>query len=55
VNVQLERVPWAPQLYRVMARLMVSLFVAAMDATIVGTALPTIARDLGSFELYPRV
>jgi EmrB/QacA subfamily drug resistance transporter len=32
---------------------MVSLFVAAMDATVVGTALPTIARDLGSFELYP--
>ena len=32
---------------------MVSLFVAAMDATVVGTALPTFARDLGSFELYP--
>jgi EmrB/QacA subfamily drug resistance transporter len=38
---------------RVMAGLMVSLFVAAMDSTVVGTALPTIARDLGSFELYP--
>src|SRR3982074_3608461 len=36
-----------------MAGLMVSLFVAAMDATVVGTALPTIAHDLGSFELYP--
>src|SRR3982074_2556589 len=36
-----------------MAGLMVSLFVAAMDATVVGTALPTIARELGSFELYP--
>ena len=36
-----------------MAGLMVSLFVAAMDATVVGTALPTIARDLGSFQLYP--
>jgi EmrB/QacA subfamily drug resistance transporter len=36
-----------------MAGLMVSLFVAAMDSTVVGTALPTIARELGSFELYP--
>src|SRR5438132_13314396 len=38
-----------------MAALMVSLFVAAMDSTVVGTALPTIARELGSFELYPWV
>jgi EmrB/QacA subfamily drug resistance transporter len=53
VSVSIERVPWTPQLYRVMAGLMVSLFVAAMDATVVGTALPTIARDLGSFQLYP--
>ncbi|HVC76655.1 MAG TPA: MDR family MFS transporter [Candidatus Micrarchaeaceae archaeon] len=53
MNVQIERVPWTPQLYRVMAGLMVSLFVAAMDSTVVGTALPTIARDLGSFQLYP--
>src|SRR5487761_540687 len=55
MSVQLERVPWTPQLYRVMAGLMVSLFVAAMDSTVVGTALPTIARDLGSFQLYPRI
>jgi EmrB/QacA subfamily drug resistance transporter len=47
------RVPWTPALVRVMAGLMVSLFVAAMDSTVVGTALPTIARELGSFELYP--
>jgi EmrB/QacA subfamily drug resistance transporter len=53
MSVQIERVPWTPQLYRVMAGLMVSLFVAAMDSTVVGTALPTIARDLGSFQLYP--
>ena len=32
---------------------MLSAFVAAMDSTVVGTALPTIARDLGSFSLYP--
>lgn len=38
-----------------MAGLMLSLFVAAMDSTVVGTALPTIARDLGSFQLYPWV
>src|SRR5437870_5352344 len=31
------------------------LFVAAMDSTVVGTALPTIARDLGEFQLYPWV
>lgn len=36
-----------------MAGLMLSLFVAAMDSTVVGTALPTIARELGRFELYP--
>src|SRR5487761_292261 len=53
MSVQLERVSWTPQLYRVMAGVMVSLFVAAMDSTVVGTALPTIARDLGSFQLYP--
>ena len=38
-----------------MAALMVSLFVAAMDYTVVGTALPSIARELGTFELYPWV
>src|SRR5438094_6606537 len=47
------RVPWTPVLVRVMAALMVSLFVAAMDSTVVGTALPTIAKELGSFQLYP--
>jgi EmrB/QacA subfamily drug resistance transporter len=53
VSVLTDRIPWTPQLLRVMAGLMLSLFVAAMDATVVGTALPTIARELGSFELYP--
>jgi EmrB/QacA subfamily drug resistance transporter len=32
---------------------MLSLFVAAMDSTVVGTALPTIAGELGHFSLYP--
>ncbi len=50
---QTDASPWTPQLLRVMAGLMLSLFVAAMDATVVGTALPTIARELGSFELHP--
>ena len=48
-----DRVPWTPELVRIMAGLMLSLFVAAMDSTVVGTALPTIARELGSFQLYP--
>lgn len=48
-----ERVAWTPELVRIMAGLMLSLFVAAMDSTVVGTALPTIARELGSFQLYP--
>src|SRR6267143_974013 len=53
MSVPLDLVSWTPQLYRLMAGIMVSLFVAGMDATVVGTALPTIARDLGSFQLYP--
>jgi EmrB/QacA subfamily drug resistance transporter len=53
VSTQTERVAWTPQLVRVMVGLMLSLFVAAMDSTVVGTALPTIARELGHFELYP--
>jgi EmrB/QacA subfamily drug resistance transporter len=35
-----------------MAGLMLSMFVAAMDSTVVGTALPTIARELNGFSLY---
>ena len=50
-----ERLPWTPQLLRLMAGLMITLFVAAMDSTVVGTALPTIARELGQFSLYPWV
>ena len=36
-----------------MAGLMLSMLVAAMDSTAVGTALPTIAHELGQFALYP--
>jgi EmrB/QacA subfamily drug resistance transporter len=48
----LDRLPWTPALVLLLAGLMMSLLVAAMDSTVVGTALPTIARDLGGFALY---
>jgi EmrB/QacA subfamily drug resistance transporter len=38
-----------------MAGLMLAIFVAAMDSTVVGTALPTVAHQLGDFSLYPWV
>ncbi|MFZ0216991.1 MAG: MDR family MFS transporter [Candidatus Dormiibacterota bacterium] len=47
-----DNLPWTPALVLLMAGLMVSLLVAAMDSTVVGTALPTIARELGGFSLY---
>jgi EmrB/QacA subfamily drug resistance transporter len=50
---QVESLPWTPQLVRIMAGLLLAQFVAALDSTIVGTALPTIARELGDFSLYP--
>jgi EmrB/QacA subfamily drug resistance transporter len=34
---------------------MIAMFVAAVDSTIVGTALPTIGRELGDFALFPLV
>ena len=55
VGRETDRLAWTPHLVRLMAGLMISMFVAAMDSTIVGTALPTIARDLGQFSLYPWV
>ena len=45
--------PWTPQLVRIMAGLLLAQFVAALDSTVVGTALPTISRELGDFSLYP--
>jgi len=50
---ELERIPWSAARVAITAGLMLSLFVAAMDTTVVGTALPTIARELGHFSLYP--
>lgn len=50
---KVESLPWTPQLVRIMAGLLLAQFVAALDSTVVGTALPTIARELGDFSLYP--
>jgi MFS family permease len=47
------RIPWSFALVRLLAGLMLTLFVAAMDSTVVGTALPTIAHQIGNAELYP--
>ena len=55
MSVAHERLAWTPSLVRLTAGLMLSIFVAAMDSTVVGTALPTIARELGQFQLYPWV
>jgi EmrB/QacA subfamily drug resistance transporter len=48
-----DRVPWTAARAAVTGGLMLSMFVAAMDSTVVGTALPTIAGQLGHFQLYP--
>ncbi|MCL5972322.1 MAG: MFS transporter [Firmicutes bacterium] len=39
----------------IMAGLMLTMGLAAMDATIVATAIPSIVRDLGGFSLFPWV
>ncbi|HUZ85484.1 MAG TPA: hypothetical protein VNF26_00880, partial [Candidatus Baltobacterales bacterium] len=46
-------VEWSPQLVRITAGLMLAMLVAAMDATIVATGLPTIGKDLHGLSLYP--
>ena len=48
-------IPWSSQRVRWTAGLMLAMLVAAMDSTIVGTALPTIGGELGNFSLYPWV
>ena len=47
--------PWTSQRIRWTGGLMLAMLVAAMDSTIVGTALPTIGGELGHFSLYPWV
>jgi EmrB/QacA subfamily drug resistance transporter len=48
-------VPWTSERIRWTGGLMLAMLVAAMDTTIVGTALPTIGGELGNFSLYPWV
>lgn len=50
-----DRLPWTPDRVRITAGLLVALFIAAIDATVVATAVPTIAGELGRFALYPWV
>ncbi len=46
-------VTWTAGTIRVTAGLMVAIFVSAIDASVVATAVPTIAGELGRFSLYP--
>jgi EmrB/QacA subfamily drug resistance transporter len=46
-------VTWTAHTVRVTFGLMVAIFVAAMDSSVVATAVPTIAGQLGQFSLYP--
>lgn len=47
--------PTAAGRRRVLAGLMLAMGLAAMDTTIVATAIPSIVRDLGGFSLFPWV
>src|SRR3954447_2206697 len=47
--------PTGRELYTVFAALMLGMFLAALDQTIVSTALPTIVGDLGGLEHLPWV
>jgi len=46
-------VVWTTRRVRVTGGLMLAMFVAAMDSSVVSTAVPTIAGELGHFTLYP--
>ena len=50
-----SHIPWTGERIRWTGGLMLAMLVAAMDSTIVGTALPTIGGELGNFSLYPWV
>src|SRR5213594_1312299 len=41
-----------PVRMRVLGAVMIGIFLAALDQTVVGTALPRIITDLGGMELY---
>ena len=51
VRTSYENLP-RPQLVATMAGLLATLFLAALDQTIVGTAMPRIVAELHGFELY---
>jgi EmrB/QacA subfamily drug resistance transporter len=46
-------VTWTAHTVRLTVGLMVAIFVSAMDSSVVATAVPTIAGQLGRFSLYP--
>ena len=46
-------IPWTPKRVRVTGGLMLAMLVAAMDSSVVATAIPTIVGELGGFSLYP--
>jgi MFS family permease len=49
------RQPVAPGRGLVLVSLMLTMALTAMDGTIVATAIPSIVRDLGGFDLFPWV
>ena len=46
-------VVWTRRSVRITAGLSVAIFIAALDSSVVATAIPTIAGELGDFSLYP--
>ncbi|HKF78139.1 MAG TPA: MDR family MFS transporter [Candidatus Dormibacteraeota bacterium] len=48
-----DAVAWTSRRVRVTLGLMLAMFVAAVDSSVVSTAIPTIAGQLGHFALYP--
>src|SRR5437660_4428647 len=56
MNISANRAPYQnmprAQLYATMAGLLVSILLAALDQTIVGTAMPRVVADLQGFEHY---
>jgi EmrB/QacA subfamily drug resistance transporter len=44
-----------PEITRIIIGVMMAMFLAALDQTIIATALPTIGRELGDFDLLPWV